>query len=80
MLWFITIALAMVSVALFLHVLRLRRLLGELDNAVRSRRRLLLKESADSIRRMGALRLVDSLNGVLDLDNKTAADKTVYLS
>jgi signal transduction histidine kinase len=80
MLWFITIALAMVSVALFLHVLRLRRLLGELDNAVRSRRRLLLKESADSLERIGALRLVDSLNGLIDLHNKTAAEKTGYSS
>lgn len=78
MAWFIVIVLLSVSIALFRHILRLRRLLRELDDAVRSQRRLLPKDSAETLRKIGALGLVDSLNALIDSHNQVSAQKSGY--
>ncbi len=80
MLWFVTIVLLAISVALFRHILRLRRLLRELDSAVRSQRRLLPEESAGALKKIGALSLVDSLNALIDSHNLASAHKKGYSS
>lgn len=80
MLWAIIILLAAICIALLLRVLRLRRLLSELDDAVRSQRRMLLDESASNLRRFGALELVESLNALIDSHNEASAKKTGYSS
>ena len=80
MLWFLSIALLAVSVVLFRHILRLRRLLRELDAAVRSQRRLLPEDSTDSLKKIGALSLVDSLNALIDSHNRASAQKQGYSS
>lgn len=64
--WIFIVILGAVCVAFFLHILRLRRLLRELDDAVRSQRRLLPEDSSATLQRIGALDLVDSLNGLID--------------
>lgn len=80
MLWAITILLVAISIALFLHILRLRRLLRELDDAVRSQRRLLPEDSAETLQKIGALDLVDSLNALIDSHNQASAQKSGYSS
>jgi len=78
MAWFIVIILCVISIALFRHILRLRRLLRELDGAVRSQRRLLPEESAKTLQKIGALGLVDSLNALIDSHNTASAQKSGY--
>jgi len=80
MLWLLTIILLAISVTLFRHILRLRRLLSELDDAVRSQRRLLPEESAETLQKIGALGLVDSLNALIDSHNLASAQKSGYSS
>lgn len=80
MLWFLSIVLLAVSIVLFRHILRLRRLLGELDAAVRSQRRLLLEDSTESLKKIGALGLVDSLNTLIDTHNEASAQTKGYSS
>jgi len=80
MLWFLSIVLLAVSVALLRHILRLRRLLRELDAAVRSQRRLLPEDSTESLRKIGALGLVHSLNALIDAHNEASAQKQGYSS
>ena len=78
MLWAITILFIAVSIALFLHILRLRRLLRELDDAVRSQRRLLPEDSAETLKKIGALSLVDSLNALIDSHNEASSRESDY--
>ncbi len=80
MLWFISIILFAVSIALIGHILRLRRLLRDLDEAVRSERRLLPEESTATLRKIGALGLVDSLNALIDAHKRAEAQKSGYSS
>jgi signal transduction histidine kinase len=80
MLWFLFIVLLAVSIALFRHILRLRRLLRELDAAVRAQRRLLPEESMESLQRIGARGLVDSLNALIDSHNEATAQRRGYSS
>lgn len=75
MAWFISTVLFVISIALFRHVLHLRRLLRELDGAVRSGRRLLPEESASTLQAIGALGLVDSLNSLIDSHQKATAQE-----
>jgi two-component system phosphate regulon sensor histidine kinase PhoR len=76
--WFIVIVLLAISIALFRHILRLRRLLGELDDSVRSQRRLLPQDSIETLQKIGALGLVDSLNALIDSHNQAAVQKSGY--
>lgn len=80
MLWAITILLAAICIALTRHIFRHRRLLRELDDAVRSERRLLPEDSAETLQKIGALHLVDSLNALIDSHNQASAQKTGYSS
>lgn len=78
MLWLLTIALFITTIWLLRHILRLRRLFRELDQSIRSNRRLLIEDSADTLKKIGALGLVDSLNGLIDSHNQAAAQKHGY--
>jgi signal transduction histidine kinase len=78
MLEFIIIVLFVFSVVLYLRVLRLRRLMQELDGAVRSQRRMLPEDSLNALRKIGALGLVESLNSLIDLHNQVSAKKSGY--
>ncbi|WP_308949353.1 sensor histidine kinase [Thalassobacterium maritimum] len=80
MLWIITFVLSVLSLVLFVRGLRMRRLLRELEGAVRSRRRMLPEDSSDVLERIGALGLVDSLNGLIDSHNHASAQKSGYSS
>lgn len=80
MLWFITIVLLFVSLMLLTRVLRLRRLLRELDGAARSRRRMIAQDSTDTLLKMGALGVVESLNELIDSHNHASAQKSGYSS
>ena len=76
----IIIVLVVITVALLLHIIRQRSLFRELGDAVRSRRQLLMEDSAETLRRLGALDLVDSLNALIDASNKASAEKSGYSS
>ncbi|MDQ8194372.1 ATP-binding protein [Coraliomargarita sp. SDUM461004] len=80
MLWFLTLVLLILTVALSIHILRLRRLFRELDGSVRSRRRLLLEDSAQTLRKIGAFGLVESLNELVDSHNQASAQESGYSS
>ncbi|MGZ0656823.1 sensor histidine kinase [Coraliomargarita sp. W4R53] len=80
MLWFITILLSAISLVLFFRLLRLRRLLRELDGAVRSQRRLLSEDSSATLRKIGALGLIESLNALIDSHNQVSAQKSGHSS
>lgn len=80
MLWFFTFLLLVITLLLFRHILRLRRLFGELEDSVRSQRRLLPEDSAETLRKIGALGLVDSLNTLIDSHNQASAEKSGYSS
>lgn len=80
MYWVITIVLVAITIALLFYVIRQRRLFRELDDAVRSQRRLILEDSGEALRKMGALGLVDSLNALIDANNKASAQKSGYSS
>ena len=80
MLWTITILLAAICIALTRHIFRHRRLLRDLDGAVRSQRRMLPEVSAETLQKIGALGLVDSLNTLIDSHNQASAQKTGYSS
>lgn len=80
MFWFLSIVLLAISIALFCHILRLRRLLRELDAAVRSQRRLLPEDSTESLQKIGALSLVESLNALIESHNEASAQKQGYSS
>ncbi|NBB80087.1 MAG: PAS domain-containing protein, partial [Verrucomicrobia bacterium] len=58
----------------------MRRLLAELEGAVRAHRRLLPESSAAALRKVGALGLVDSLNALIDAHNEATARKSGYSS
>jgi len=62
------------------RILRTRRLLAEMERAVRSQRRLLPQGSAASLSKIGALGLVDSLNALIDSHNEAAARGSGYSS
>lgn len=80
MLWVLTVLL-LAAVLVCLHrILRTRRLLLEMEGAVRSQRRLLPESSAASLRKIGALGLVDSLNAMIDSLKEATARGTGYSS
>ena len=78
MLWFSTILLLLLSLLLFRHILRLSRLLHELEDSVCSRRRLIQEDSRETLRKIGALGLVDSINELIDSNNQTIIKKNDY--
>ena len=80
MLWLLSILLFAVSVALLRHIMRLRRLLREMDAAVRSKRRLLPEDSAETLQKIGAFGLVNSLNALMDAHKAASAQKEGYSS
>ncbi|TVP81110.1 MAG: hypothetical protein EA353_02235 [Puniceicoccaceae bacterium] len=80
MLWFTTLILLLVTLVLTQHVFRSRRLLRELEGAVRSCRRLLPEDSTASLKRIGALGLVDSLNALIEAHNQASEQGSGYSS
>lgn len=78
MLWFSTILLLLLSLLLFRHILRLSRLLHELEDSVCSRRRLIPEDSRETLRKIGALGLVDSINELIDSNNQSIIQKNDY--
>ena len=78
MLWFSTILLLLLSLLLFRHILRLSRLLHELEDSVCSKRRLIPEESRETLRKIGALGLVDSINELIDSNNQSIIQKNDY--
>lgn len=80
MLWILVIVLLVVAVVCLLQIARLRRLLAEMEGAVRMRKRLLLNSSATSLRKAGVLGLVDSLNALIEAHNEATARKSGYSS
>lgn len=80
MLWVLTVLLLAVTIICSQHIVRLRRLLREMERAVRSHRRLLPESSAASLEKIGALGLVDSLNALIDAHNQASAQKSGYSS
>ena len=78
MLWFSTILLLLLSLLLFRHILRLSRLLHELEDSVCSQRRLIPEDSRETLRRIGALGLVDSINELIDSNNQSIIQKNDY--
>ena len=80
MLWLLSILLFAVSVALLRHIMRLRRLLREMDAAVRSERRLLPEDSAETLQKIGAFGLVNSLNALMDAHKAASAQTEGYSS
>jgi signal transduction histidine kinase len=67
-----------ISIALLCHILRLRRILRELDVAARSQRRLLLEDSSASLQKIGVLGLVNSLNALIDSHNSASEQTKGY--
>jgi two-component system, OmpR family, phosphate regulon sensor histidine kinase PhoR len=80
MLWLLSILLFAVSVALLRHIVRLRRLLREMDAAVRSERRLLPEDSAEALQKIGVFGLVNSLNALMDAHKAASAQTEGYSS
>jgi signal transduction histidine kinase len=80
MFWFIFIVFFTVVGLLLRHIIRLRRLIRELDGAVRSERRLLSEHSANSLQKLGAFELVESINALIESHKHTSAQKTGYSS
>ena len=80
MLWLFSILLLVLSLVLFRQVYRLRRLLSEMDEAVRSKRRLLSSETASSLKRLGASELLDSLNELIDSYKRASKQTEGYSS
>ena len=78
MLWFSTILLLLLSLLLFRHILRLSRLLHELEDSVCSQRRLIPEDSRETLRKIGALGLVDSINELIDSNNQSIIQKNDY--
>ena len=79
MLWLSTILLLLLSLLLFRHILRLSRLLHELEDSVCSQRRLIPEESRDFTKNRNILGLVDSINELIDFNNQTIIQKNDYL-
>ena len=75
MLWFFTILLLLLSLLLFRHILRLSRLLHELEDSVCSQRRLIPEDSRETLRKIGALGLVDSINKLIDSNSQSSIQK-----
>ena len=63
---------------LFRHILRLSRLLHKLEDSVCSQRRLIPEESRETLRKIGALGLVDSINELIDSNNQSIIQKNDY--
>lgn len=80
MLWIFVIVLFSVAVVCLVQIGRLRRLLAEIEEGARARKRLLLKRPAASLKRFGVLGLVDSLNTLIDSHNEAAARESGYSS
>ncbi len=78
MLWFSTILLLLLSLLLFRHILRLSRLLHELEDSVCSQRRLIPEDSRETLRKIGALGLVDSINELIDSNSQSSIQKNDY--
>ena len=78
MLWFSSILLLLLSLLLFRHILRLCRLLHELEDSVCSQKRLIPEDSRETLRKIGALGLVDSINELIDSNNQSIIQKNDY--
>jgi signal transduction histidine kinase len=78
MLWLTVTILAVIVLVMLRQQLRLRRLLRELNAAVRNERRLLLQDSSVFLEKLGARELVDALNGLIDAHKETTAQTQGY--
>jgi signal transduction histidine kinase len=78
MVWLLISALLAIIFVLWRRMLHMRRLLHELDTAVRARRRLLPEDSAQTLRKIGTLQLVDSINELVESHNTTSAQTQGY--
>ena len=54
------------------------RLLHELEDSVCSRRRLIQEDSRETLRKIGALGIVDSINELIDSNNQSIIQKNDY--
>ena len=79
MLWVLTVLLLAAMLVCLQRLLRTRRLLVEMEEAVRSQRRLLPENSTASLDKMGALGLVDSLNVMIDSLKEATAPRNGLL-
>jgi len=70
--------LAVTLFALGYYIVKTRRLVAELEGAVRSRRRVLLSDSSSTLKRMGLEALVRETNDLIDLHNANAVESTGY--
>lgn len=78
MLWFLFIAALVVAGWLFRRSLRLKRLLAELEEATRKKRRLLPREHKSELKQMGINGLVQELNELIDHYNRHEESKAGY--
>ncbi len=78
MAWFLFIVTLIFAGWLLRRVLRLKRLLGELEDAARTKRRLLPQESERELKALGVDGLVRELNEAIDRSNDHEARKAGY--
>ena len=78
MLWFFFIAALVAAGWLFRRLFRLRRLLSELEEATRKKRRHLPREREVELKRMGVSGLVRQLNESIDHYNRHEENKAGY--
>ena len=78
MLWFFLIAALVAAGWLFRRLFRLRRLLSELEEATREKRRHLPREREVELKRMGVSGLVRQLNESIDHYNRREESKAGY--
>ena len=78
MFWVSTILLLLLSLLLFRHILRLSRFLHELEDSVCSQRRLIPEDSRETLRKIGALGLVDPINELIDSNNQSRIQNNDY--
>ncbi|MEC7487167.1 MAG: ATP-binding protein [Verrucomicrobiota bacterium] len=64
--WFVSIVLLAVSIALFCKLARLRALLRDIEVAISDNRRLQPQLSKKTLERLGAVKVIDSLNALIN--------------
>lgn len=78
MAWFLFFVATAITLLLLWHLLRLRRLVRELEDAAQSKRRLLPRESEKSLKSLGINGLVRELNAAVDHYNRHEAQNAGY--
>ena len=64
--------------ALWAYISKTRRMVRDLEDAVRSERRLLLEEDSKRLQYLGFSELVTQINGMVDRYNEFAKEETGY--